>query len=47
MLVVMEFDVFISHASEDKNNFVRLPAEKLQEHQVKVYVRRTMPIMNR
>ena len=33
----MDFDVFISHASEDKDSFVRLLAQKLEEHQVLVW----------
>jgi TIR domain len=35
--ITMDFDVFISHASEDKDNFVRLLAQKLEAHQVSVW----------
>ena len=33
----MNFDVFISHASEDKDDFVRELAEKLQERRIEVW----------
>jgi hypothetical protein len=33
----MLFDVFISHASEDKNGFVRPMVKKLQENMIEVW----------
>jgi hypothetical protein len=33
----MEWDVFISHASEDKEDFVRLLAERLRTHGLRVW----------
>ena len=33
----MLYDVFISHASEDKDGFVRPLAEALQKHRVEVW----------
>lgn len=33
----MLYDVFISHASEDKDSFVRLLAEKLKEKHIEVW----------
>jgi len=36
-LIAMEWDVFICHASEDKDSFVRPLAIALQEAQLKVW----------
>ena len=33
----MLYDIFISHASEDKNDFVRPLAEALRRHRVEVW----------
>ena len=33
----MQYDIFISHASEDKDSFVRLLANKLQENRIDVW----------